>query len=83
VDFTNTQRSNFERAQAVSEQGLVTQSARSVAAEVCGSTTLQGMWNRGIPWISLVSPEFVRVVNEDISVLQAAPTDFKNGSGLD
>ena len=83
VDFTNTQRANFERARAVGEQGLATLSTRSVAADVYGSETLRGMWSRGIPWISLVSPEFVRVVNEDISFLQSAPTDFKSGSGLD
>ena len=70
IDFANTQRANFIRANTVGESGLAQQAAMSVAAEMNESTTFQNEWNTGRPWHALASSDFVKLVEEESENLQ-------------
>ena len=82
VSFVNTQRSNFERATAVGEEGLATMTTKSVAAEIVGSQTLKGHWDRAAPWHALASPKFVERVNLEIKNHSGESDKYQSGSWL-
>jgi len=83
VIFINTQRSNFERANIVSEPDLAMQACRSVAVETIGSQTLLSLWERAKHWHNLASPAFVQQVDKERQVLSTKPGEFRSGSWLD
>jgi hypothetical protein len=70
IDFANTQRANFVRANTVGEVGLARQAAMSVAAEKNESKIFQNEWETGRPWHELASSDFVAVVEEESANLQ-------------
>ena len=70
IDFANTQRANFIRANTVGEVGLARQAAMSVAAERNESKIFQYEWETGRPWHELASPDFVKLVEEESNILQ-------------
>jgi hypothetical protein len=70
IDFANTQRANFIRANTVGETGLAHQAAMSVAAEMNESAAFQNEWDSGRPWHALASSYFVKLVEEEAETLQ-------------
>lgn len=62
INLINTQRSNYERALVVGEQGLAEQAAKSIAFECYGSKELVYQWERTTAWNRLACPEFVEQV---------------------
>ncbi len=83
VNFTNTQRANWERAKLVDEEGLAILATRSIAREITGSKVLIELWERSIPWMELVSPGFRKAVDAELSITAESPGIFRSGSGLD
>lgn len=73
IDFANTQRANFIRANTVGETGLARQAVMSVAAEKNESELFQSEWNAGRPWHALASEDFVKLVEEEALNLQKSP----------
>jgi hypothetical protein len=59
INFLNTQRSNFHRANTVGEAGLARQSVLAVVSEVVLSKILREEWRAVTEWVRLVSPEYV------------------------
>lgn len=81
IVLVNTQRSNYERAKIVREQGLAEQAAKSIAAETLGSNTFKERWLVGRPWHALASPEFVLQVETEFQTMEekgAGP--YRSGS---
>jgi hypothetical protein len=74
INFVNTQRSNYERAKVVGEEGLMKQATRSVAVEVSGSEHMVLLWNSTKNWQKMASPEFIAAVDEEINQLSSAPS---------
>ena len=70
IDFVNTQRANFVRANIVGEVGLARQAVLSVAAEKSESKTFQYEWDVSRPWHALASSDFVKSVEEEATNLQ-------------
>ena len=62
IEFTNTQRSNFVRAETVGEQGLAEQAILALAVESTNSQIFRDLWIGIIPWIEVSSPRFVKLV---------------------
>jgi hypothetical protein len=62
IEFTNTQRSNFVRAETVGEQGLAEQAILALAVESTNSQIFRDLWTGIIPWIEVSSPRFVKLV---------------------
>ena len=75
IDFANTQRANFIRANIVGEPGLSMQAALSVAAEVHQSNCFAREWQMFKAWTELASPEFSSAVETEIA-------KFKLGENL-
>ena len=65
IEFANTQRANFIRANTVGEVGLARQAVLSVAAEKNESQIFHNEWEHGRPWHELASADFVRRVEEE------------------
>jgi len=83
IDFANTQRANFVRANTVGELGLARQAAMSVAAEKNESELFQAEWLSGRPWHQLASAEFVALVEEEASKLdQGESQTYKVGGKI-
>jgi len=70
IEFINTQRSNFVRAQTVGEAGLARQAVLSVAAQVRESKTFRYIWDAGLPWYRLSGAEFITAVEASIEQLE-------------
>ena len=66
IDFINTQRANFVRANTVGELGLAAQAVRSVAAETSQSDVFKKLWKITSNWHRMASPEFVDAVDLEI-----------------
>ncbi|MEQ8630678.1 MAG: hypothetical protein RL839_04280 [Gammaproteobacteria bacterium] len=77
INFVNTQRSNYERAKVVGEEGLMKQATRSVAVEVSGSEHMVLLWNSTKNWQKLASPEFIAAVDKEIDQLSKAPAEIE------
>jgi|APSaa5957512535_1039671.scaffolds.fasta_scaffold104632_2 hypothetical protein len=69
IEFTNTQRSNFVRAETVGEKGLAKQAVLAVAAEARTSQTFRDLWAGIIPWLEVSSPKFVKMVQDRLDLL--------------
>lgn len=69
IEFTNTQRSNFVRAETVGEQGLAEQAILAVAVETTTSQTFRDLWTGIVPWIEVSSPKFVKMVQNKLEHL--------------
>ncbi len=82
VNFVNIQRSNYERALAIGEQGLCLQAAKSIAVESSSSSLMMMLWDRAKPWHALASPGFVQKVDEEMKEFQAGESQFQGGSWL-
>lgn len=82
VNFVNTQRSNYERARAIGEQGLCMQASKSIAVECHLSPAIIALWDRAKPWHELASPEFVRAVEKELEEFKSGNTAFQGGSWL-
>ena len=81
IIFINTQRSNYERAKLVGEQGLAEQATKSIAAESLGSDTLKARWRDSRAWHGLASPAFVAEVEKEMQTMEAeGPGFFPSGS---
>lgn len=81
IILVNTQRSNYERAKLVGEQGLAEQAAKSIAAECLGSDTLKARWLDTRAWHSLASPNYVAEVEKEMQTMEAeGPGFFSSGS---
>jgi len=76
IVFTNTQRSNYERAILVGDKGLADQAAKSIAAESLGSEMMHKAWVVGRPWTALTSPGFVSHVEKEMQNMK------ESGEGL-
>jgi hypothetical protein len=74
IDFANSQRSNFVRAQTVGEAGLAQQAVLSIAVEIRQSKTFQNQWDLSRAWHGLTSPEFVAQVEERVLQLEKEGT---------
>jgi hypothetical protein len=74
IDFTNTQRANFVRAETVGATGLRRQAVLSVAIEANKSETMLESWQMNRAWQELESAEFVRLVDEAREELKAQTT---------
>ena len=85
VNFVNTQRSNFIRANVVGEPGLARQAVLSVVVELASSDNFLEGWKATRHWNQLVSPDFVTAVEQELkegspnAPGRAASTDFKRG----
>lgn len=66
IDFINTQRANFVRANTVGELGLAAQAVRSVAAETSQSEIFKKLWKVTSNWHRMASPDFVDAVEREI-----------------
>lgn len=66
IDFINTQRANFVRANTVGDIGLASQAVRSVAAETSQSAIFEKLWSVTSNWHRMASPEFVDAVEKEI-----------------
>lgn len=62
IDFMNTQRSNFARANTVGDTGLAEQAVLSIVAEINQSTTFKKEWETMRPWMELTSPDFAEKI---------------------
>ncbi len=71
IEFTNTQRSNFTRAEIVGEQGLAEQAILAVAVEGTTSQTFRDLWAGVIPWMEVSSPKFVARVQAKVIALDS------------
>lgn len=80
VNFVNTQRSNFERATAVGEEGMAVMTTKSVAVEISGSKTLLELWDRAAPWHTLASPDFVERINLEMEDHSGESDKYQSGS---
>jgi hypothetical protein len=74
IDFTNTQRANFVRAETVGATGLRRQAVLSVANEANKSETMLEAWQMNRAWQELESAEFVRLVDEAREEIKAQTT---------
>lgn len=79
IDFVNTQRANFVRANTVGEAGLARQAVLSVAAEVSASAVTMEEWEDSRSWNELASPEFVQRVEEAMAELKAQDSKHRSG----
>lgn len=66
IDFINTQRANYVRANTVGDIGLASQAVRSVAAETSQSAIFEKLWSVTSNWHRMASPEFVDAVEKEI-----------------
>jgi len=73
IEFTNTQRSNFVRAEVVGEHGLAEQAVMAVAVEARVSHTFTELWSSVRPWLTLSNPKFLAEVDEKIRFLEQQP----------
>ena len=67
IDWKNTYRANFRRAQTVGDVGLARQAVVSVAGPLVDSPVLKDAWERGRPFNELGAPDFVVAVDEEIA----------------
>ncbi len=66
IELTNTQRSNFRRAEAVGELGLARQAIRAVATQASITEIAVELWTASRPWSELTSKRFVELVDAEI-----------------
>ena len=71
IDWHNTYRANFWRAQTVGDAGLVRQAVMSVVTPLMTSAVLRDQWDRGRPFNELGAPDFVNAVEEEIAARTA------------
>ena len=64
IDFVNTQRANFVRADTVGPDGIRRQAILGVAAMANLSPLMMEEWEASRPWVELGAPEFVKLVEE-------------------
>ncbi len=70
IELTNTQRSNYIRAQTVGEDGLAQQAIRAVATEASNSELSLELWRAVRPWSLLASKDFVELVDVKIEAVK-------------
>jgi len=63
IDWINTYRTNFRRADAVGDEGLKRQSIRSVVTWMSGSALLRELWEWARPFNEDSSPDFVAAID--------------------
>ncbi len=71
IDWINTYRANYRRAETVGDEGLVRQAVMSVVASLINSEVLQDSWERGRPFNEMGAPDFTHAVDAEIAARTA------------
>ncbi len=66
VDWVNTYRSNFYRAQAVGDDGLARQAVMTVSPYIAKSPIIRELWEWGRPMNEVSAPAFVEAVDRAV-----------------
>lgn len=83
VNFVNTQRSNFVRANVVGEAGLALQASRSIAVEISMSPNFKKSWENTRNWHQLASPDFVESVENELAIVEQSDKGHRVPGSLD
>lgn len=67
IDWKNTYRANFRRANTVGDSGLARQAVVSVAIPLSDSAVLRDAWDRGRSFNELGAPDFIVAVEEELA----------------
>ncbi len=67
IDWINTYRANYRRAQTVGDEGLVRQALTSVVTVLISSAPLRDFWELGRPFNELGAPDFLNAVDAEIA----------------
>ncbi len=80
IDWVNSYRSNFSRAQAVGADGLKHQAVMAVAGQMRGVPLLLDLWEWAKPINNMGSADFVQAVDRELTSPEAV--DFVSRSPL-